>query len=346
MGAGDDTIALGTAADLTRRDSFDGGDGTDTLSITAVGASFDLDASNVEVLEVSGTTATITVDQMDSLESITLGNAATVVVADIVVSELDVNVSGTAVTSASVALSTTTGTADVLNLNIANTGSSTAAVDITANDFETVNIDLDITTGTATATVTGNTLTASITSATAIDIDAADDAFLSINLTLGTAEATVDLSGLETDIGVIGTAWATNATASVATSGLVFASATSVDVTITIDDDSNGVTQSIDLGAANAGQDTLVFTATGDDDDHDFGTIYVENFLDRSNNAADKATILDFTAYGVSALADLTFTNDQSGSNVQITSTEFDGAVILMGIADTALTAGNFDFIA
>ena len=238
-----------------------------------------------------------------------------------------------------------TGTSDALVLAISNTGSTAAAVNLTADDFESVDIDLDITTGTATATVTGNTLTASITSATAIDIDAADDGFTSVTLTLGTGADTIDLTGVETDLGVIATGWATTTTAVIGTSGLVLASATSVDVTISIDDDSDGITQSIDLGAANAGQDTIVFTTTGDDDDHDFGTIYIENFLDRSNNAADKATLLDFTAYDVTALSDLTFTND-AGGNVQITSAEFDGDVILMGIADTDLTAGNFDFIA
>jgi hypothetical protein len=344
MGAGDDTIALNVAgaADLTRRDSFDGGDGTDTLSLTMAG-SYDIDASNIEVLSISGT-GTVTVDQMDSLTSITMGTG-TISVADIVVDDLDITFSDTSAT-VTIGLSTTTGTSDALSVSISNTASSAAAINLTADDFEAIDIDLDITNGTATATVTGNTLTASFAAATAISISAADDEFTSVTLTLGTAASTIDLTGVESDLGVIGTAWATGATAVVTTYGLILSSATSVDVTITLDDDSTGLVQSIDLGAANDGQDTIVFSAGGDDDAHDFGTIYISNFLDRTNYSADKATILDFTAYGVTALGDLTFTNDGSGSNVAITSTEFDGTVVLMGIDDTDLTTGNFDFIA
>lgn len=72
-GAGDDTFTMGAA--LTKDDTIDGGDGTDTLQVTTVSAAALAGVSNVETLEITGTT-TISVSEDLAFSAFKLTSAA------------------------------------------------------------------------------------------------------------------------------------------------------------------------------------------------------------------------------------------------------------------------------
>ncbi|MCO5073105.1 MAG: hypothetical protein M9944_18065, partial [Rhizobiaceae bacterium] len=86
-------------------------------------------------------------------------------------------------------------------------------------------------------------------------------------------------------------------------------------------------------------QDFAIFTA-------DFGNVAIENFTawNIAGVAVGEQDILDFTALGVDELTDLSFTDVADG--VVITSSLFDGSVLLVGLSAVDLSNENFDFVA
>ena len=96
-------------------------------------------------------------------------------------------------------------------------------------------------------------------------------------------------------------------------------------------------------GASGDGdQDRANFTDAG------FGNLVITNFtafLDPAGVSIQEQDILDFTALGVDELTDLTIVDDGAGNSV-ITSSLFDGTVVLLGVDRTWLSNENFDFVA
>ena len=108
------------------------------------------------------------------------------------------------------------------------------------------------------------------------------------------------------------------------------------------DDDSSVFNFGLDAGYANGGDgvlDRANFTA-------DFGNVAIENFTGWNVGpvALGEQDILDFTALGVDELTDLSFTDVADG--VVITSSLFDGSVLLVGLSAVDLSNENFDFVA
>ena len=96
-----------------------------------------------------------------------------------------------------------------------------------------------------------------------------------------------------------------------------------------------------DTGAGSA--QAWVFGTTLDGDLAIGGFNGVNHGPSVSPGAGLNADILDVSALGVHSLADLTF--DDSGTNLVITSSAFDGSITLVGIQDqTDLTAADFNF--
>lgn len=122
MGAGNDTLTLGAAPAATA--TINGGDGTDTLGLAAnsiVTGANKAQFVSFENVALSGTT-TYSVNDLSTFGAISVAGG-TVVLND-VGANATFNVTGSA-TSLTTALTTTTGTADTVNLNMGNTAAKT-----------------------------------------------------------------------------------------------------------------------------------------------------------------------------------------------------------------------------
>jgi len=362
MGAGDDTLTV--ASDLSSRDSFDGGAGTDTIAVSITTAtSLDLVATDFEIASITltGADATVAVDQMTALTAIevTVGSGDDLTITGIDLAELNIDVTGVDATGTlTVSLATTSGTSEVANLTVAST--TATALDIGTIDlvgFETVNLDVSILNGTTSSTTAQTVEFAALTaaSATSLVITGDDDnlavsAVFAIDLADG---ATIDLTGFGS--GAIGGETAATTTPLLSTSSsVVTAIDTAVlagglslngteNVTLELGDGRGAfdVITVIDLGAGNNDLDTINFNNSSADADDEIGTVIISNFLDRTNNSVSKASVIDLSDFDVSGFSDLSITGT---TDAIITSDNFAGAIILVGVDSADLAAGNFVF--
>ncbi len=175
LGAGDDAVTMSVAA-LGTGGSIDGGEGTDTISLSAaniatatsnatLGAAFQASISNFEKLGIGATGATATVVDAQYIDGITYLVSAGSTTGTLTVNNMAGNSTfeSTALQGAAVALNLkdNTGTADVMNLKFSATDGFTSTAAITAAGVETLNITTADTDTTAPTTV----FTAPITAA-------------------------------------------------------------------------------------------------------------------------------------------------------------------------------------
>lgn len=126
LGAGNDTLTLGAAPNAAA--VINGGDGTDTLALTAsviVTSGNKAQFQSFEVVQLSGT-STYSVNDLSTFGAINVAGG-TVVLNDVGANATFNVVSGTTA-SLTTNLTTTTGTADTVNLNLGVTGKSVATV--------------------------------------------------------------------------------------------------------------------------------------------------------------------------------------------------------------------------
>ena len=357
LGGGDDTLIVTASgvADLTRRDTLDGGTGTDVINLVGLAGAIDLSVDGFETLSVSAsaTTGTVALDGATEIVSIVAVAAATATISITGVSATEIDLDVSAVTgSSTVSLSnSSSGTSDIVNLEVTSTTASTAAIGgITLVGAEVINIDVDVATTTATAgLVLFGTLSATSATSIVIDGSAAGNSIALAGITLG-VDATIDLTDVDDGVSISGSvASATSATAwTAATSGAVAGTAgiilsgTGVNVTITLDDDKTGtVVTYIDLGTeADAGDTVQILNSSSVDN---IGTVVIENFLDRTNNSVDKSSIIDLSDLDIADLSELTLTNNTS-STAAIFFDDYAGVIILVGVDAADLTASNFIF--
>jgi len=90
---------------------------------------------------------------------------------------------------------------------------------------------------------------------------------------------------------------------------------------------------SITLDSDEGASDKIVFGDT------EVGDVAIANFTDGDSILAD---VLDFSALGITALSDLTITDD--GTDTFINADQFDGEIELTGVTAAQLNAANFEF--
>jgi len=357
LGGGDDTVTITTAgvADLTRRDTLDGGTGTDVIKLAGAAGAIDLSVDGFETLTVSAssTTATVALDGATEIVAIavTATSSAVVSITGVSATEIDLDVSA-ATGSSTVSMSnSSSGTSDIVNVAVASTTASTASVgSITLVGAEVVNISVDVATTTTTAGIVQfGTLSASSATTIVVDASAAGNSIAFAGIALG-VDATIDLTDADDGVSISGAvASATSATAwTAATSGAVSGTAgivlsgTGINVTITLDDDKTGtVVTYIDLGTeADAGDTVEIVNSSSLDN---IGTIVIDNFLDRTNNSVDKASVIDLSGLDIADLSELTLTNNTS-STAAIFFDDYTGVIVLVGVDAADLTSANFTF--
>lgn len=220
-GTGDDTANFSASFDAG--DSFDGGDGTDTLGLTnavATGTPGGT-STNVEILNVTTAgTGTIDMDNFTGIGTVNydagLGGATIV---DDAVTGLTVGVDVTAGGNNLTVDLKTDGTTDALTVAIDEVGTADALGTVNIDDAETANVSVDDdTTVTGTGTVTVANL--SINDATSLNLSG--NANLTIGAFTGPATdvlATVDASGMTGNLTVTGLGALLHNTASTITLG-------------------------------------------------------------------------------------------------------------------------------
>lgn len=250
LGAGDDTVVVSDAtfADLAKGFSVDGGEGTDTLQMSAtLAANFKTAdvATNFEILQLVGGTGTVNMDNFGDIDhvavgalngAVTLNNMGNGGLLEYVATpsqQVTVNVKGA-----------DTGKTDVLNVTIADDETVTAGK-LTVADVETINITAD-------------------------DTDLGEDELPvdhTMNLTATTGEnaITVNVSGDATlDLDLTGSANITKIDASGNTGGLTVSLESFADVTLTGSSADDTITMGIgNFITGGEGDDTFTATAAG-----------------------------------------------------------------------------------
>jgi hypothetical protein len=381
-GAGADTFIMGTS--LSEDDSIDGGDGDDIVTVTAIndGAVLDLvlDLDNVEEFtftETADSDSAFTADLRNStsiakLNVVLQGGADTVITFENITGDtLEVDLSGVldADGDTLVLELDNDGTADSLTINLA-TDTAAGALSfegtITANDFETITIDV---TETGTATDDNVFLIADLNASSATTYnftnddtyDAGDN--LVITAALDGENPTIDLTGWGQDVGAdAGTNVLTAAgffldeQAGILgqfTVGITLAPAE--DALILLSDGKTTATNEtvISLGAiaTQAGIDIIRFINTSADSTDDIGDVVITaGFTARSatTGTAGNYTVIDFSEFtDIGSVSDLTLSaapSDDGGVNTIITSSDFAGVIVLIGVTASELTADNFTF--
>lgn len=199
MGAGNDTVTLSGAA-LGAGGSVDGGTGNDVLVMTAANAAtasgtttFEGTIAGFEALEIGGMLANTAINlaNVDDISYlVTNGGAFTLTVNGMASGgtlEIDAAQTGSVVNVTNALV----GTADVLNVKIADSA-LVAAGTITAANVETIHLLTDDTA----ATPTGIQHTATLTAANATTLTVAGDAGVALTLTGSTALTSIDTSAV------------------------------------------------------------------------------------------------------------------------------------------------------
>jgi len=291
---GDGTDSVDFGGTLTQADSFDGGAGTDTLtlnndSVTAVKNltvsqvnTLNAGISNVEILDFGTTLAQdIDLGRLDGMSSVLIGSLAGVATLSGLAATNNIEVSATAGSGVlTLGLTDATGTADVVNVNFK--AAALIDQDITAANVETINFTgNDAATGNA-STINVSTLVA--TKATTVTVSGNDG--FNLTNTGNTKITTFDASGVV----------ANDALDLIANMAVTFVSAntsTTAAVAITGGAGSDSLTggSTIDTIIGGAGEDTIVASAGNDVVDAGTGNDTV-TFSDTlfDNNSATTAT--------------------------------------------------------
>lgn len=201
LGAGDDTVVVSDAtfADLAKGFSVDGGEGTDTLQMSAtLAANFKTAdvATNFEILQLVGGTGTVNMDNFGDIDhvavgalngAVTLNNMGNGGLLEYVATpsqQVTVNVKGA-----------DTGKTDVLNVTIADDETVTAGK-LTVADVETINITADDTDLGEDELPVDHSMELAATNATnAITVNVSGDATLDLDLTSSANITKIDASG-------------------------------------------------------------------------------------------------------------------------------------------------------
>lgn len=199
LGAGDDTVVVKDTAftDLAKGFSVDGGEGTDTLQMSAtLAASFKTAdvATNFEILQLVGGNGTVNLDNFGDIDHVAVGALDG--------SALNLNNMGNgglleyvAGPTQNVTVSVKgadTGTTDVLNVTIA-ADDTVAAGTLTVANVETIKITADDTKLDADGTADTHTMTLTADAATTVNISG--NAGLNLTLTDSDAITKIDASG-------------------------------------------------------------------------------------------------------------------------------------------------------
>ena len=375
-GDGDDTFTFGATLDTD--DTIDGGDGDDTVEVTLGATAFDGDIamSNVEILDITDSASAVsTVDLRDSTSLETVIFTAQNTAATVTTLERASSTLATVEIDAVTLISTDTlaieldsdGTADEIAIEITNVSTTVSFQGtLTLDDHETVSIDV-------TGTDTGiDTTLADINAADATTITFTnDDDYLAAEYLIVTAaldgdDATVDLSGWGQDIGtssltnVLTVADFADDILIISTSdvlvgyvaGVTLTAATDYTVMLTDGRTSTEVTViNLGLTTGQSGIDTIEFVNTTDDATDDIGDVVIEagfTARDATTGSVNNYTVIDFSAFtDVASVGDLIITagpDSLSAGNTLITSAEFSGAILLVGVTSTELTSDNFIF--
>lgn len=314
LGAGDDTVVVSDAtfADLAKGFSVDGGEGTDTLQMSATLAkdfkTADV-ATNFEILQLVGGNGTVDLDNFGDIDHVAvgvldggaltlnnMGNGGLLEYVDTPTQDVTVSVKGA-----------NSGTTDVLNVTIADDMAVTAGK-LTVAGVETINITAD-------------------------DTDLGEDELPvdhTMNLTATTGEnaITVNVSGDATlDLDLTGSANITKIDASGNTGGLTVSLKSFADVTLTGSSAEDDITMGIgNVITGGEGKDTFTATAAG-----------------ATPKAAESfSTIMDF---GVGDKLEISGMGGLADDKVAVTAEmTFDEAVNKALGASTAGTAAWFEY--
>lgn len=338
MGAGDDTVTT-SAATIGAGGTVDGGDGTDTISMTT---------ANAATATADATAKAAFADKLSGFERLTLG--ATAASAEVKLNNLDninyVNVgdvatgqtltlsgaatgftlnanSGTTGTGAVAVALATDGTADVLNVGISNSTAQDLQA-LTANGFETIAFTSD---DTATTPAGGFKHVVSALTATAVKtITVTGDAGFNLGYT-GTTATLVDASGI--------TKGAFDWTAgTLAASSVVKGSATG---TNTINLDATTTASTFVTYTGGTGND--VIDASSSNNNNVFSLLGGDNSL-QSGNGNNTVTLASDAAVAVSNGATGNSITLGNGNNT-VTDTGTKGAYVSVGTGSNTITLGS-----
>lgn len=316
LGAGDDTVVVKDTAftDLAKGFSVDGGEGTDTLQMSATLAdgfkTADV-ATNFEILQLIGGSGTVDLDNFGDIDHVAvgaldgatltlnnMGNGGLLEYVDTPTQDVKVSVKGA-----------DTGKTDVLNVTIAD-DASVAANRLTVANVETINITADDTDLGEDDAPVQHSMT--LTAAAATTVNVSGDAELDLTLTGSDVITKIDASGntggLTVDLTQIDVAGA-------------------VSVTLTGSSADDGITMGIgNVITGGEGKDTFTATAAG-----------------ATPKAAESfSTIMDF---GVGDKLEISGMGGLADDKVAVTAEmTFDEAVNKALGASTAGTAAWFEY--
>jgi hypothetical protein len=381
-GSGDDTFVFGTSLD--EDDSIDGGAGDDIVTVTAIndGVVLDLDLELVNVeeftfTETADSDSAFTADFRNSTSVTTLnvtlqgGTDSVITFENLSGTSIEVNLSGVADADGDTLVLEldNDGSADTLTINLAtDTAGGLLAFEgtITADDFETIVIDA---TGTGDATDDTPVLIADLNASSATNYiflnddtyDAGDN--LIITAALDGENPTIDLTGWGQDVGAdagtnlltVGGFGADEQADILAqfTNGFVLAPAE--DALILLEDGKTTATNetvfSLGATANQAGIDIIRFVNLSSDTTDDIGDVVITAGFTARNattGTVGNHTKIDFSAFtDIGSVSDLIISaapSDDPTQNTIITSADFAGVIVLLGVTASQLTVDNFIF--
>lgn len=296
------------SADLSLGDTtFIGGDGDeDTLSVDLGATTNAASVSGFETIEVTDSNAgTLDVSGFDGATLFTLDAEAGGLSVTNGTAALEITMSASAGQDAvTIDGADNTATGNVLTLNLV-AANGAAADDVTVTDYEQIVVVVS-------ANQTALDLTAVTDDADTITLEGTGNVVMAAGAALTGAEV-IDLSALAGDFD--------------STAAVVFAA----DADFILGSDNADVTLDLAAGA----EQTITFGAS-----LDLGEVVTINgFLD---GGAVNHDILDLSSLGVTGVADLIFT-DNAG-DLEITSGDFDGMIVLVGVVTADIVAANFVF--
>lgn len=199
LGAGDDTVVVKDTAftDLAKGFSVDGGEGTDTLQMSAtLAASFKTAdvATNFEILQLVGGNGTVNLDNFGDIDHVAVGalDGGALNLNNMGNGGLLEYVAGPTQNVTVSVKGADTGTTDVLNVTIA-ADDTVAAGTLTVASVETIKITADDTKLDADGTADTHTMTLTADAATTVNISG--NAGLNLTLTDSDAITKIDASG-------------------------------------------------------------------------------------------------------------------------------------------------------
>lgn len=199
LGAGDDTVVVKDTAftDLAKGFSVDGGEGTDTLQMSAtLAASFKTAdvATNFEILQLVGGNGTVNLDNFGDIDHVAVGalDGGALNLNNMGNGGLLEYVAGPTQNVTVSVKGADTGTTDVLNVTIA-ADDTVAAGTLTVANVETIKITADDTKLDADGTADTHTMTLTADAATTVNISG--NAGLNLTLTDSDAITKIDASG-------------------------------------------------------------------------------------------------------------------------------------------------------